>query len=191
MEANSNEQRIKKIAGHFAKIMHELGLDLNDENLKDTPMRFAKMTVNETCAGLFTEPPRMMSVTNEYPGNQIVLERKISFNSLCAHHWQNIVGYVHIAYIPAKKVLGLSKFHRTVMYFAAKPQIQERFTQEIGYFLQKILETQDVAVIVQADHYCCKVRGVKDLNSDTVTSFLGGVFYQSDVKMELFKLIKL
>ena len=176
MIVKSNEDKIEKIAGHFSEIMKELGLDLNDPSLKDTPLRVAKMYVNETCRALSHEAPKLTIFPNDQKYDQMVVVKGITVTSLCEHHFQNIVGKCHVAYLPKNHLLGLSKFSRVVQHFAAKPQVQERLTQEIANFLVSNLKTKDVAVYLEAEHHCMKCRGVREDSSTTLTSYMGGLF---------------
>jgi GTP cyclohydrolase I len=188
----SDAEAIKVIEEKFRDIIVALGLDLTDDNLKNTPHRVAKMYVNELCSGLRTPKPEITVFKNKFPKNKIVVERNIKVLSMCSHHWVPIVGVCHIAYVPNKHVMGLSKFHRIVKWYAKRPQIQERLTEDIGNELSDLLQTKDVAVIIQADHMCVKVRGVEDHNSDTITSFLEGCFMEKpEARNELFQLLKL
>lgn len=179
----SDEEKIEKIAVHFREIMHTLGLDLNDESLAGTPRRVAKMYVQELFSGL--RPDNMPSVTlfeNNYKFSEILVERDITFYSNCEHHFVPIVGKVHIGYISTGKVIGLSKLHRIVNYFSRRPQVQERLTIQIGETLTRVLATEDVAVVVDADHFCVSSRGIADQSSSTVTSFFSGAFHDSAKK---------
>ena len=189
----SDEQKIEKISEHFREIMHTLGLDLTDESLAGTPKRVAKMYVNELFSGL--NPANMPPVTlfeNNYKFSEILVERDITFYSNCEHHFVPIVGKVHIGYVSTGKVIGLSKLHRIVNFFARRPQVQERLTIQIGEALTKVLETADVAVVVDADHFCVSSRGIADQSSSTVTSFFGGTFSQDNARKEEFlSLVKL
>lgn len=189
----SDEEKIEKITAHFSEIMHTLGLDLSDESLAGTPKRVAKMYVKELFSGL--NPENMPSVTlfeNNYRFSEILVERDITFYSNCEHHFVPIVGKVHIGYISTGKVIGLSKLHRIVNYFARRPQVQERLTIQIGETLTRVLETEDVAVVVDADHFCVSSRGIADQTSSTVTSFFGGAFDKENAKKEEFlSLVKL
>lgn len=172
-------------------MMYALGLDLKDDSLCDTPKRVAKMWLNELFWGL--DPynfPKSTVVDNKMNYDEMVLERRITVQSMCEHHLLPILGYAHVAYIPKKKVLGLSKMNRIVEYFSRRPQIQERLTAQICETLQFLLETKDVAVCIDAEHLCVKMRGVEDSCSDTVTSKLGGVFKSTScVRNEFFSLI--
>ena len=169
--------KIEVIEAHFAQIMRTLGLDLDDDSLCDTPKRVAKMYVNEIFWGLDYEAfPKCTAVDNKMKYNEMVCERNINVQSNCEHHFVVIDGLATVAYVPNQKVLGLSKINRIVEYFSKRPQIQERLTEQIFHALQYILETEDVAVMIDAQHYCVKSRGVEDTGSSTVTSRLGGGF---------------
>ncbi len=184
--------RVDVIAEHFSQIMKELNLDLSDSSLKDTPKRYAKMLVHETCSSLHSEPPNFTTFENkDGQYDQILLVRDISINSLCEHHFVPFTGKCHIAYKPEKLYAGLSKFNRTAQYFASKPQVQEKLGTEILQYLQERLQTVNVAVIIDCKHFCVCTRGVKDPNSSTVTSHLGGMFRETEARNELFNLIKL
>lgn len=185
-------EKINNIAMHFAKIMSELGLDLEDDSLKDTPERVAKMYVSETMWGLSPEKfPAMMLIDNKMQYNEMLVSRDIAVMSQCEHHFVTIQGLAHVAYIPNGKVVGLSKFNRIVDYFSRRPQVQERLTAQIFETLKLLLDTENVAVIIDADHYCVISRGVEDENSSTVTSAMGGLFREPQVKAELLALIKM
>ena len=184
----------KEIQRHFTAIMELLGLNLENESLKETPKRIAKMYVQELFRGLHEKPPRIMTVNNDDAAikyNQMLVERDIKVQSVCEHHFVPIIGVAHVAYIPDKKVIGLSKINRVVDYFCRRPQVQERLTENIHEFLCKALGTKDVAVIVDARHYCVIMRGIKDVNSSTVTSKMGGVFEEAEARKELLSLIKM
>jgi len=169
--------KVHIIEGHFKAIMETLGLDLSDDSLMDTPKRVAKMYVNETMWGLDYEAfPKCTTVDNKMKYDEMVVERNITVQSLCEHHILPIVGKATIAYVPKNKVLGLSKMPRIVEYFSRRPQIQERLTEQIFHALQFILETDDIAVVVDATHLCVSSRGVEDNSASTITSKLGGGF---------------
>ena len=171
------KDKIEKIESHFTEIMKTMGLDLSDDSLVDTPKRVAKMYVNEIFWGLDYEAfPKCTTVDNKMKYDEMVIERNVNVQSNCEHHFVVIDGVATVGYIPKQKVLGLSKINRIVEYFSKRPQIQERLTEQVYYALQYILETDDVAVVVDAQHYCVKSRGVEDVGSSTVTSKLGGVF---------------
>ena len=169
--------KIEVIEVLFANIMRTLGLDLSDDSLVDTPKRVAKMYVNEIFWGLDYEAfPKCTAVDNKMKYNEMVCERNINVQSNCEHHFVVIDGLATVAYVPNQKVLGLSKINRIVEYFSKRPQIQERLTEQVFHTLQYILDTEDVAVMIDAQHYCVKSRGVEDTGSSTVTSKLGGGF---------------
>ena len=170
-----NEKKML-ITKYFKSIMETLGLDLKDDSLQDTPKRVAKMLVEETCRGLLKENfPKITCVENKF-GSQMVTMADITLNSLCEHHFVTICGFAHIAYIPGKKVIGLSKLNRIVAYYGARPQVQERLTEQIQKKLCELLDTPDVAVTVDGVHFCVRARGIQDSSSVTRTSSLGGSF---------------
>ena len=171
----SRTDKIDLIEQHFTNIMNVMGLDLSDDSLMDTPKRVAKMYVNEIFWGLDYEAfPKCTAVQNKMNYDEMVVERNINVQSNCEHHFVVIDGVATVGYIPNEKVLGLSKLNRVVEYFAKRPQIQERLTEQVYYALQYILETDNIAVVVDAQHYCVKSRGVEDVGTSTVTSKLGG-----------------
>ena len=177
--ANSfdRKEKIEAIEGYFHQIMKTLGLDLSDDSLIETPKRVAKMYVNEIFWGLdYDAFPKCTTVDNKMHYNEMVVERNVNVQSNCEHHFVVIDGLATVAYVPKQKVLGLSKINRIVEYFSKRPQIQERLTEQIFHTLQFILETEDVAVMIDAQHYCVKSRGVEDTGSSTVTTRLGGGF---------------
>lgn len=185
-----NDQKKSKIEEHVRAIMETLELDLTDDSLEGTPRRVAKMYVDEWFYGLQEDKfPKIMAVDNKMKYNQVLVEKNIKVNSVCEHHLVPIVGVAQVAYIPDKKVIGLSKLNRIVDYYSRKPQIQERLTEEIFNKLVEILGTENVAVIVDAKHFCVITRGIKDVNSSTVTSKLGGQFLEKEVRQELMDLI--
>lgn len=178
----TNFQKKEKIEILFAEIMEVLGLDLKDDSLKDTPKRVAKMYVEEVFYGLQTENfPKMTIVENKFSYDHPVIEINIVTNSHCEHHFVPIIGKTHVAYIPNKKILGLSKLNRIVDFFSKRPQVQERLTLQIHEALVHILDTNDVAVVVDAMHSCVKTRGIKDVTSMTRTSRLTGAFKDDTV----------
>lgn len=185
--------KISKIAAHFGSIMELLGLDLTDPGQCDTPQRVAKMYVNELCIGLDKERmPKATAFPNE-KFDQVILIKDITFNSLCQHHFVPFTGKADIAYLPTKggNILGLSKFNRIVQYLAAKPHVQEALTQEIYSAFVEILLTEDIAVVLEAKHLCCGIRGVKDPESSTITSYLGGAFRSNpELRAEYFNLTR-
>ena len=169
--------KIHIIEGHFKSIMETMGLDLSDDSLMDTPKRVAKMYVNEIFYGLDYEAfPKCTTVDNKMKYNEMVCERNVNVQSNCEHHFVVIDGLATVAYVPKDKVLGLSKINRIVEYFSKRPQIQERLTEQVFYALQYILDTEDIAVMIDAKHYCVAARGIEDTGSSTVTSKLGGGF---------------
>lgn len=179
--AMEDEVKIKLIEKHFREIMHVLGLDLNDDSLKGTPKRVAKMFINEVFSGL--DPKNMPEIKlfeNKYKYSEMLVEKDITFFSHCEHHFVPIYGKAHIAYISNGYVIGLSKMNRIVQYFASRPQVQERLTMQIGNAFKEFLGTEDVAVIIDAHHMCVSSRGVKDVNSNTVTSYYGGKFEKDE-----------
>ncbi len=171
------KDKIAEIEKSFSHIMQVLGLDLTDDSLIETPKRVAKMYVNEIFWGLdYDAFPKCTTVDNKMKYNEMVVERNVNVQSNCEHHFVIIDGLATVAYVPKQKVLGLSKINRIVEYFSKRPQIQERLTEQIFHTLQFILETDDVAVLIDAQHYCVKSRGVEDTGSSTVTVRLGGGF---------------
>lgn len=182
------EEKIERIEHLHREIMETMGLDLTDDSLQDTPRRVAKMFVNEVFRGLNHENfPKATVVENKMGYDQMVLEKNVTIMSKCEHHEMPIVGHAHIAYFPKDKVIGLSKLNRIADYFSRRPQIQERLTQQIGETLKFLLGTDDVAVVIEADHYCVKARGIRDTASSTVTSFVSGSFREDPaVRMEYF-----
>lgn len=164
---------------------------MTDDSLQKTPHRVAKMFVRETLYGLREEnEPRMMVMENKMEYDHMLVERDIKCHSLCEHHFQPIIGFAHIAYIPKDKVIGLSKLNRIVDFYSRKPQVQERLTQEIHAKLVLELGTDDVAVVIDAEHMCVKLRGIQDQTSSTVTSKLSGKFMQPEVRQEFFNIVK-
>ena len=186
----TDEEKIAAIAPHFKAIMEILGMDLRDDSLRGTPLRVAKMYVKELFQGL--NPANMPSMTlfeNKFQYNEMLVEKNINFYTNCEHHFVPFFGKAHVAYISSGKVIGLSKLNRLVEYFSKRPQVQERLTMQIGKALQTILQTQDVAVMMDAKHLCVSSRGVKDVSSNTITSFFGGKFQEEKRKMEFLKYI--
>ncbi|MFY7900984.1 MAG: GTP cyclohydrolase I FolE [Chitinophagaceae bacterium] len=187
----SDEEKIQNIEEHFRSIMNILGLDLTDDSLKGTPHRVAKMYVKEIFQGLNPENmPKMALFENKYKYNEMLVEKNISFYSNCEHHFVPIMGKAHIAYISNGKVIGLSKLNRLVEYFAKRPQVQERLTMQIGKKLQEVLETENVAIVIDAKHLCVSSRGVEDESSSTVTAFYGGSFQTEEKKNEFLRYIE-
>lgn len=182
----SDEEKKEKIAILFEEIMNVMGLDLNDDSLKGTPQRVAKMYIDEIFSGLNPEnKPKVALFDNKYQYNQMLVEKNITFYSNCEHHFVPIIGKAHVAYISSGKVIGLSKLNRIVQYYAKRPQVQERLTNQIAEELKSVLGTENVAVIIDAKHLCVSSRGIKDDTSTTVTAFYGGVFNNSQKITEL------
>lgn len=174
---HDRKEKIDIIESHVKGIMETLGLDLTDDSLEETPKRVAKMYISEIFWGLdFEAFPKCTTVENKMHYDEMVVERDINVQSNCEHHFVVIDGLATVGYIPNVKVLGLSKINRIVEYFSKRPQIQERLTEQIYYALQYILETDNIAVVINAQHYCVKSRGVEDAGSSTFTSKLGGCF---------------
>lgn len=183
----SRTEKIEVIEQKFYDIMRALGLDMDDDSLRDTPKRIAKMYVSEIFWGLDDEAfPKCTAVENKMGYDEMVVERNVSVQSNCEHHFVVIDGHATVAYIPRGKVIGLSKINRVVEYFSKRPQIQERLTEQIYHALAHILETEDVAVVIDAQHYCVKSRGVEDTASSTVTSKLGGAFKEDPLTRNEF-----
>lgn len=171
------DKKICKIAYHFGEIMDSLGLDLNDDSLKGTPKRVAKMFVNEMFSGLDPQnEPQITLFKNNYSYHEMLVEKDITLYSNCEHHFVPIIGKVHVAYIPHGEVIGLSKINRIVQYYAKRPQVQERLTTQISDALKMALKHEDVAVMIVADHLCVAARGIKDTNSVTITESYSGNF---------------
>jgi GTP cyclohydrolase IA len=184
----NDDEKIEIISGHFKEIMQTLGLDMTDDSLKGTPLRVAKMYVKELFQGL--NPANQPSTTlfeNQYQYGEMLVERNIEFYSNCEHHFVPIIGKVHVAYLSTGKVIGLSKLHRIVNYFARRPQVQERLTMQIGQCLVNALNSNDVAILIDADHLCVSSRGVQDNTSSTITAFYSGVFKEEKKKNEFLK----
>ena len=187
----TDEEKIRIVSSHFREIMNTLGLDLDDDSLKGTPRRVAKMFVKEIFSGLNPKnKPAIALFENKYRYDQMLVEKNITLYSNCEHHFVPIVGKAHVAYISSGKVIGLSKLNRLVQYYSKRPQVQERLTMQIANELQTILETESVAVVIDAVHLCVSSRGVQDTNSSTVTAHYSGKFKQEDTKSEFLALIK-
>jgi len=188
--AMSDEEKMKKIEFHFKEIMETLGLDLNDDSLKGTPNRVSKMFIEEVFSGLNpANKPKVALFENRYQYKQMLVEKEITFFSHCEHHFVPIFGKAHVAYISKGKIIGLSKLNRIVQYFAKRPQVQERLTVQIAHELQTVLQTEDIAVLIDAKHLCVSSRGVNDSNAATVTSFYGGKFQDENTKQEFLKYV--
>ncbi len=176
----SDEEKINRIARNFREIMLTLGLDLEDDSLQGTPLRVAKMYVQEVFKGLNPEnKPKVALFDNKYEYGEMLVEKNITLHSMCEHHFLPIVGQAHVAYISNGEVIGLSKINRIVAHYAARPQVQERLTREIANALCEALHTEDVAVLIDAKHYCVAMRGIQDTASSTVTAHYSGQFEQN------------
>jgi GTP cyclohydrolase I len=186
----SDEEKVEKIAQHFKGIMETLGLDLTDDSLSGTPLRVAKMYVNEVFSGLDPKnKPIATLFENKFKYDQMVVEKEITFFSHCEHHFVPIYGKAHVAYFSSGKVIGLSKINRMVQYFAKRPQVQERLTMQVGKQMMEYLHTEDVAVVMDANHLCVSSRGVGDVNSKTGTAFFSGKFNDDITKQEFLNYI--
>lgn len=184
--------KIERIQKHFKEIMYILGLDLNDDSLRGTPHRVAKMFVKETFCGLNpANKPGVKLFENKYQYNEMLIEKNITLYSYCEHHFVPIIGKVHVAYISNGQVIGLSKINRLVQYYAKRPQVQERLTNQIAEGLKEALQSVDVAVIIDAAHLCVASRGIKDTGSNMITASYSGKFKNEKVKAEFLSLIKL
>jgi GTP cyclohydrolase I len=189
--ALSDTEKKQRIAVLFEEIMDVMGLDLTDDSLQGTPERVAKMYIDEIFSGLNpANKPKIALFDNKYQYNQMLVEKNITFYSNCEHHFVPIIGKTHVAYISAGKVIGLSKLNRIVQYYAKRPQVQERLTNQIAEDLKSILGTDDVAVIIDAKHLCVSSRGIKDETSATVTSYYGGKFNTPSKIRELQNYLK-
>lgn len=187
-----DDLKIELIEKHFKEIMLILGLDLNDDSLSGTPHRVAKMYVKEMFKGLNPENlPAVKLFENKYQYKNMLVEKNISFHSVCEHHFVPIIGKAHVAYIPNGKVVGLSKLNRIVRYFAQRPQVQERMTIQIANMLKETLGTNDVAVLIEADHMCVAMRGVQDITSSTVTAEYSGKFLDIKTREEFIRMVTL
>ncbi|MDK9735721.1 GTP cyclohydrolase I FolE [Vibrio sp. D404a] len=175
-EMNS-DQKYNRIKGLLTEVVSTLGLDLTDDSLAETPHRIAKMYVHEIFSGLdYNNFPKISVIENKMSVDEMVKVSDIDLTSTCEHHFITIDGLAQVAYIPESKILGLSKINRIVRFFAQRPQVQERLTQQVLVAIQTLVETENVAVTIKATHYCVKSRGVMDANSETTTTALGGIF---------------
>jgi len=187
-----DDTKILRIEKHFAAIMDILGLDRKDDSLSGTPHRVAKMYVKEIFSGLHPDnKPSIKLFDNKYSYQEMLVEKNITFYSNCEHHFVPIIGKAHVAYISAGKVIGLSKLNRIVQYYSRRPQVQERLTIQIAEELKNVLETEDVAVLIDATHLCVSSRGVQDINSSTVTSSYFGAFQNENTRNEFLKYLQL
>lgn len=173
----NTRQQIESVQSSMADIMYTLGLDLGDDSLQDTPTRIAKMFINEIFSGLnYANFPKITCIDNKMQSDEMIKVDNISLTSTCEHHFVTIDGLARVAYRPRDKVIGLSKINRIVHFFAQRPQVQERLTRQILVALQTLLNTEDVAVHIEATHYCVKARGIRDGQSATTTIATGGCF---------------
>ena len=187
-----DKDKISFIQEKVYEILDMLGMDLTDDSLRGTPRRVAKMFVNEIFSGLNPKnKPEMSTFENKYNYGEMLVEKNITLYSTCEHHLLPIVGLAHVAYISNGNVVGLSKINRIVRYYAERPQVQERLTIQIVRDLQKVLNTEDVACVIDAKHLCVNSRGIKDISSSTVTSEFGGKFKKDKFKREFLDYIKL
>lgn len=183
-----DQTKIEMIEKHFKSIMEIMGLDLTDDSLSGTPKRVAKMYIKEIFRGLNpANKPDIKLFDNKYQYNQMLVEKNITLYSNCEHHFVPIIGKAHVAYISSGKVIGLSKLNRIVQYYAQRPQVQERLNIQIANELKEILQTEDVAVVIEATHLCVSSRGIKDTQSSTVTAEYGGKFLDVDTRNEFLK----
>lgn len=183
----SDGEKIARIEHHFAEIMTTLGLNIDHDSLQRSPHRYAKMLVNELFSGLSSDNfPRITTQENSFGYDQPLIETNIAIHSVCEHHFVPIVGYCHIAYIPGERVIGLSKLNRIAEYYARRPQVQERLTRQIRSTLSEVLNTENVAVVIDALHFCVRMRGIQDRDALTRTVDLGGKFRAGDERRDLF-----
>ena len=188
----TDEQKIELIRGNVYDILNTLGMDLTDDSLKGTPNRVAKMFVKEIFGGLNpAKKPVPSTFDNNYKYGEMLVEKNITLYSTCEHHLLPIVGRAHIAYISSGRVIGLSKMNRIVDYYARRPQVQERLTMQIVQELQIALKTKDVACIIDAKHLCVNSRGIKDIESSTVTSEFGGKFNEPQTRREFLDYVQM
>jgi GTP cyclohydrolase I len=187
----SDEKKIELIKADVENILRTLGMDLTDDSIKGTPNRVAKMFVKEIFGGLHpNKKPNSSTFKNNYKYGEMLVEKNITLYSTCEHHLLPIVGRAHVAYISNGTVVGLSKMNRIVDYFAKRPQVQERLTMQIVQELQKVLNTEDVACIIDAKHLCVNSRGIRDIESSTITSEFGGKFKNEQTKREFLDYVK-
>lgn len=184
-------EKMDRIREHVHQILETLGMDLTDDSLQNTPNRVAKMFVNEIFGGLHPDrKPKVSTFKNKYKYGEMLVEKNIVLYSTCEHHLLPIVGKAHVAYISSGHVIGLSKMNRIVDYYARRPQVQERLTIQIVQELQRVLKTEDVACVIDAKHLCVNSRGIRDIDSSTVTSEFGGKFKNPDTRREFLDYIK-
>lgn len=187
----SDAEKMATIEKHFHIIMEEMGLDMTDDSLRGTPHRVAKMFIQEIFSGLNpANKPKISVFENSYHYDKMLVEANISFNSTCEHHFLPIIGKAHIGYVSNGKVIGLSKLNRIVDYYARRPQVQERMIMQIFNELKTVLDTEDVIVVVEAEHLCVSSRGIKDSSSYTSTIQYGGIFNDKENRNDFFNLLK-
>ncbi|MDG1761197.1 MAG: GTP cyclohydrolase I FolE [Flavobacteriaceae bacterium] len=188
----SDQEKIERIQKDVTHILETLGMDLTDDSIKGTPLRVAKMFVNEIFGGLHPDrKPNASTFENKYNYGEMLVEKNITLYSTCEHHLLPIVGKAHVAYISNGTVVGLSKMNRIVEYFAKRPQVQERLTMQVVQALQEVLNTEDVACVIDAKHLCVNSRGIKDIDSSTVTAEYGGKFKDPQVKKEFLEYLQI
>mgnify|MGYP001218989570 FL=1 len=188
----SDQEKISLIRDNVEKILHTIGMDLNDDSIKGTPDRVAKMFINEIFSGLNPKnKPKSSTFENKYKYGEILIEKNITLYSTCEHHLLPIYGKAHVGYISNGNVVGLSKMNRIVDYFSRRPQVQERLTLQIVEELQKVLNTKDVACVIDAKHMCVNSRGINDISSSTITSEFGGKFKNKQTKREFLDFLKI
>lgn len=188
----SDDEKMAIVEEHIRGIMETLGLDLTDDSLKGTPRRVAKMYVKEVFGGLHpNKKPGLSTFKNAYNYGEMLVEKNITVYSTCEHHLLPIVGRAHVAYISKGNVIGLSKMNRIVDYYAKRPQVQERLTRQIVKALQEALGTEDVACVIDAKHLCVNSRGIRDIESSTITAEYGGIFQEEKVRKEFLEFIRM
>lgn len=187
----SDEEKIERIEEYFYNIMHTMGLDMTDDSLKGTPRRVAKMYIKELFHGLDPKnKPKAATFSNKYNYSKMLVEKNININSACEHHFLPIVGSAHVAYISTGRVIGLSKINRIVDYYSRRPQVQERLALQVLNELKEALDTEHVAVVIEAKHMCVTMRGVQDISSSTVTMEFSGDFLKEDTKKEFLSYLQ-
>ncbi len=187
----SDDKKIEIIQEKFAEIMETLGLDLTDDSLKGTPYRVAKMYVKEIFSGLNPKNrPDARTFDNDYHYRDMVIEKNIRVSSFCEHHFLPFIGKAHVAYMGTGKVIGLSKINRIVNYYSHRPQVQERLTLQIADALSEAMATDDVAVFIESKHFCVSMRGIRDIDSSTITSEFRGAFKNKEIQQKFIDFIK-
>jgi GTP cyclohydrolase IA len=186
----SDEEKMELITNHFAQILQIMGLDLTDDSLKGTPARVAKMYIKEIFSGLDpANKPKVKLFENKYKYNEMLIEKNIRVHSFCEHHFVPIIGKAHVAYISNGSVIGLSKLNRVVDYYCRRPQVQERLTEQIAQELKEVLKTEDIAVMIDAEHTCVSMRGIEQPGCSTITSHYSGKFKEAKMRNEFIKLV--